>query len=184
MRLTLASLLVFCLPILASAQAKGGSLYFLADGAGRWCGFATERLWAAEKDSMAAAPLVAKVDYANGRVASVYLTEVDETGDWTTYDRYSFDKNEMLTSLERTIDLADGLKEEQSWAIRNGEAVKQKSTRRNSATNAIVPEENISFPSPTVIAEAQAFPFWSLIRDRRPNILSSGKICMPDNPPR
>ena len=126
---------------------------------------------------MVAAPQVARVDYSNGRIAFVYMTDIHETGDWTTFDKYSFDKNEILTDLERTIDIPSGLREEQSWTIRNNAAIKQKSTLRNSKTNEVVSSRDVWFPSPAVAARQQAFPFWRLIRDKRQEILSKGRAC-------
>ena len=145
MRPALVALLVFCGLISTSAQGRDGSLYLLAHDDGRWCGLRDEQLWSSEKASSANVLIVGRVDYASGRVAFVYVTTVAESGDWTTYDKYSFDKDEVLTSLERTIVIPDGLKQEQLWSIRNGHATEQKSTNRNLATNEIVPDGAISF---------------------------------------
>jgi hypothetical protein len=178
MRLVLIAVLLFSGRISISAQTRDRSLYLVADGSGRWCGFRTEKLWTAEKESLASAPLVARVDYANGRVAFVYVTNANESGDWTTYDKYSFDKNEILTSLERTIVIPDGLRQEQLWSIRNGHATEQKSTNRNLVTNETFPDGKISIPdTEEVITRIQAFPFWPLIHDKRPEVASSGKAC-------
>jgi len=179
MRPALVALLVFCGLISTSAQGRDGSLYLLAHDDGRWCGLRDEQLWSSEKASSANVLIVGRVDYASGRVAFVYVTTVAESGDWTTYDKYSFDKDEVLTSLERTIVIPDGLKQEQLWSIRNGHATEQKSTNRNLATNEIVPDGAISVPdTEEVITRIQAFPFWPLMREKRPGVLSKGRICL------
>jgi hypothetical protein len=108
------------------------------------------------------------------------MTEVDETGDWTTFDKYSVDKNETLTTLDRTIDIADGLREEQFWTIRNGEATKQKSTAHSLITGEVVPNGKFWIPSTPVITKLQAFPFWPFVRDKRQEIQSRGSVCMPN----
>jgi len=180
MRLALGALFVFCTAVSISAPTDG-SLYLLTDVGGRWCGYSTEKLWTAAKESTTGVPLVARVDYAGGRVAFVYVTTADETGDWTTYDKYIIDKGAMLTSLERTIVIPDGLRQEQYWSIRNGHATEEKSTNYKLTTNEIVPDRGISVPdTDAVITRMQEFPFWPLIRDKRPEILSSGKVCMAD----
>ena len=169
-------LLVFRLSIVASAESSARSLYLLEDDHGRWCGFRTERLWTAEKASAATS---ARVDYANGRVAFVYMSKPDESGDWTTYDKYTFDKNEILSSLERTMDIiAVGIKEEQLWTIKNGRAVEQKHTSRDLMTNKVVPDQNMLNPSPDIITSGKTFPFWPLVRDKWPEVISKGRVCL------
>jgi hypothetical protein len=126
---------------------------------------------------MAAAPQAAIVHYANDRITSIYLTDIHETGDWTTFDKYSFDKNEMLTGMERTIDMAFGQREEQSWTITGKAAVKQKSIRRNDKTNEVVPGDDIWFPDPLVVTRKETFPFWRLISDKRQEIITRGRTC-------
>jgi hypothetical protein len=176
---SLLAVLVFCVSVSVFAQPSGGSLYLLGHDDGKWCGFRTEQLWNAEKKSMANVLQFGKVDYVNGRVTFVYVTIGDESGDWTTIDKYTLDKDEALTSLERTIVIPDGLKQEQLWSIRNGHATEEKSTNRNLATNAVVPDGDITVPdTEEVITKMQNFPFWPLMREKRPDVLSKGRVCL------
>jgi len=174
------ALFIFCLASLLFAQKSTRSLYFLAGDDGQLCGYSSVKLWNDDKISLEAR-LVARADYENGRLAFVYITELDETGDWTIFDKYSFDKNALLTSLERTIDILPGeRREEQLWVIEKGKAVKQKSTSRDLATSKIVPRGDVWLPEPAVVTNTQALPFWPLIRDKRAEILSREKVCMTD----
>jgi hypothetical protein len=171
--------LVFCLSVSASAQTTDGSVYLLGNDDGKWCGFSTEQSWNAGKKAVANVLQFGEVEYVHGRVAFVYVTLADESGDWTTIDKYTLDKDEALTSLERTIVIPDGLKQEQIWSIRNGHATKEKSTNRNLATNAVVVDGNVTVPdTEEVVTKMQDFSFWPLMRDKRPEILAKGRVCL------
>lgn len=178
MRLLLA-LVVFCVWFSVSAQTKNGSVYLLAREDGGWCGFGTESMWDAGKASASGGQQVARVDYENGRAAFVYVTTPDETGDWTTYDKYTFDKNEALVSLERTITIPEGFKQEQVWSIQHGHSTKQKSINLKVAKNEVVPDGLVQFPdTDKIVTNPRDFPFWPLVHDKRSDIFASGKACL------
>jgi hypothetical protein len=175
----LAFIALFCsAAIWSAAQTQnGGSVYLVADQDGRWCAFRSEQLWTAAKAAMDTAPVVARIDYANGRPASVYLTTVDETGDWTIYDKYVLSRNGQLTRLERTIDITNQMKEEESWVIRNHKAIKEKSVGHSLSTRAIIPEGTIWLPNPPVVTDPGKLPFWPLVTARERELSSAGRVC-------
>jgi len=176
----LVSILVCCAAAVSFCQTRGGrSIFLLAGENGGWCAFKNERTWASAKASMDTVPDVAKVDYLNGQVTFVYVTTADETGDWTIYDKYVFDKNGQPTRLERTINITDQMREEQTWAIRNNKAVKERSVGRSLSTHAVIPEGKIWLPDLPVITRAREFPFWTLATERTTELLSKGRICEP-----
>lgn len=178
MRLLL-TLVVFCVSISVSAQTRDGSVYLLALKDGGWCGFETESMWNAAKASAGGGQQVARVDYENGRAAFVYMTIPDETGDWTTYDKYTFDKNEAPTTLERIIVIPEGFKQDQVWSIRRGHAMKQKSVNLRVAGSQVIPDGRIQFPdTDKIVVRARDFPFWSLVHGRRSDIWASGRACL------
>jgi hypothetical protein len=147
----------------------------------KWCAFRTEELWTTSKAALKSAPLVARIDYTNRRVASVFLTTVDDTGDWTIYDKYVIGKNAQLSSLERTIDLTGQMKVQESWIIKDRKAVKMKSVGRSISTNEVIPDGTVWLPTPAVITEPRGFPFWPLVTDRALEILSTGRACENQN---
>jgi hypothetical protein len=177
MRLPRKILFALCWLVSVPAQTIVGNLYLLGQGDGTWCGFSTERMWTSEKDSGTHVLLVGKLDYFRGRVAVIYVTSLAETGDWTTYDKYSLDNTGSISSLERTIEVPEGFKQEQLWTIKNGHATEQKSLTLNLATNELVSEDKVSVSSPDVVTKLQEFPFWPLVRDHRQEIISKGKYC-------
>ncbi|HWC97131.1 MAG TPA: hypothetical protein VG456_10285 [Candidatus Sulfopaludibacter sp.] len=114
-------------------------------------------------------------------MASVFLTTVDDTGDWTIYDKYVIGKNAQLSSLERTIDLTGQMKVQESWIIKDRKAVKMKSVGRSISTNEVIPDGTVWLPTPAVITEPRGFPFWPLVTDRALEILSTGRACENQN---
>jgi hypothetical protein len=160
----------------AAQTQNSGSVYLVADEDGRWCAFRTEKLWTAAKAAVGAAPVVARINYANGRAGSVYLTTADETGDWTIYDKYVLSKNGQLTRLERTIDITGQMKEEE-WVIRSPEAIMEKSVGHSLSTHAVIPKGAIWLPHPPVVTETSKFPFWRLVTARARVLSSAGRVC-------
>src|ERR1700722_7861078 len=135
-------LIAFCL--CGAAATDNRSLYLLAAEDGSWCGYRSEEVWKAEMKSRGSVLVAAKVEYVNEHVTTVAVTTNDESGDWTTYDKYTLSSGEQPSNLERTIVIPDGLKQEQSWSIKNGHATQEKSTNRNVATNQVIPDAGVS----------------------------------------
>ncbi|PYS36201.1 MAG: hypothetical protein DMG14_25205 [Acidobacteria bacterium] len=165
------------------AQTTNKNLYFLLDRDNRWCGYSNEAQWKSEISLSEIDTPIAQVDYANDRVTAVYATQRDQAGDWAVYDTYSLDKSGNLQGLKRVINFLPGrLNEEEMWLIEKGKATKQRSTHRNVVTLEPIPLtdtelRDMSLPEVTIVTRVQDFPFWSLMRDKRAEILSKGKVC-------
>jgi hypothetical protein len=168
------------------AQVTNKTLYFVLDRENRWCGYSDGTKWKAEVRSSESDTPVAQVDYANGRLSTVYVTQQDSAGDWSVFDTYSVNTSGNLNSLKRLIKFAPGrLNEEEVWLIENGKATKQLATHRNIVTLEPMPLtaaqlRDMFLPEIAITSRVQDFPFWSLVRDKRADILAKGKVCILD----
>lgn len=183
MRLIIISTML--LPGLTFAQtgADGGKkVYFLNDDSHKqWCGYASESRLRAQVQALGAM-IVGGVDYKNGRVSSIHVTETDETGDWAVNDEYTFDEKGMIHGLTRTIDIIpEDNSEEQTFLIQNGKAIKQRSTHRELHTGKPTPKTVDWFKAPPVITDIKAFPFSALIIGNRQAMLPTDEVCIPEN---
>ena len=146
----------------------------------RWCAFSKESDWKSASESLKSLT-VARVEYKGDRIAEIYVTERDEAGDWTVYDAYSLDESEKPQSLKRTMNVIPGDRsEEELWLIKDGRATKQRSTSHSLSTLKPVDPTPIIFPEVPIVRSLQGFPFWRLIRDKRREVLSKGRACIPD----
>ncbi|HXE11606.1 MAG TPA: hypothetical protein VN633_05770 [Bryobacteraceae bacterium] len=124
--------------------------------------------------------IVGEVDYKNGRVHAIHITEVDETGDWAVNDEYTLDESETIQSLKRTINIIpEDNSEEQLFLIKNGKAIKQSSTHRELRTSKPAKGTVNWFEAPRVITEIKAFPFATLITKKQQVVWSTGEVCVP-----
>jgi hypothetical protein len=162
-----------------ATQITGTTVCFLKDDLHkRWCGYASESQMKAQVQSLGAM-VVGCVEYTNGLISAVRVTEVDETGDWAVNDEYALEKNETIKALKRTINiLPENTSEEQQFLIERGQAVKTRSTYRELRTGKIIQESVDWFQSPPVITDIRSFPFSNLIGDKRFEIWSKGKACV------
>ena len=122
---------------------------------------------------------MARLEYTQDHVSSIYVTNLDDpgAGDWTIFDLYSLDKSEKLRSIKRTINVIPGsINELEIWAIQNGKPVKQ-STRDPVSLKPVKPTDEW-IPNVPIFASVSAFPFWPLVHDRRQEILSRGSACI------
>ena len=104
-------------------------VYVLRDSYGddQWCAFRDLDTFKAEIQTRRPRE-VATLTFTGGKLATLNLNSVDETGDWTMDETYRLDGKGNPTVLTRTISMRDGDVHE-SWLIKNGEAVKQSSTQ-------------------------------------------------------
>jgi hypothetical protein len=160
----------------------GKKVYFLNDDShNQWCGYASESRLKAQVQTLRAM-VVGGVDYKNGRVSVVHVTEADETGDWAVNDEYTFDENEKIRNLKRTINIIpEDSSEEQLFVIESGKAIKRRSTHRALRTGKPIQAQNTPdwFEPPPVITELKAFPFATLISGRQQAVWSTGEVCIP-----
>jgi len=163
-------------------QAAGQEIFLLKDDQHhQWCGYNSKSESKSEADRLNARIIVG-VQYSNNRISAVHVTEGDESGDWNVDDQYSFDKDEKLQTLSRVIDnFSIGITQEELFQIQNGKAIKQSSTSRSRRTGQPTKELSGDYlPEVPIITSTTAFPFWSFVQDKRSEILSKGKACVPD----
>lgn len=167
-----------CAQIGASGSA-GNAVYFLKDDVHRqWCGYARESRFKVQVQPLRAM-VVGKVDYTNGRVSAVHVTETDETGDWAVNDEYALDSSEEVKTLKRTINiLPEDLSEEQLFVIENGKAVQQRNNHRDLRTGKPTQRSVSWFEPPPVITSLQAFPFSPLVVGKQQAVWSGGEFCI------
>lgn len=164
-----------------AARVAAKTLYFLRDDHDkRWCGYADKSRLEAQVRSLGAM-VVGGVDYTNGRVTTVDITEEDETGDWAVNDEYTLDENERMRTLKRTINIIPGnTSEEQVFRVQGGKAIKLRSTYRDLRTGKPTNSRADWFEPSPVITSLQAFPFWMLIATKRQVVWTAGEACIPD----
>ena len=164
----------------APDQKTGKLLYFLKDDLGQqWCGYANESQFKAQIKERTAF-VVGDADYADGRMVRVRVTETDETGDWLVNDDYSFSSDGNIESLKRVINiLPEDSSEEQLFIIKNGRAIKQRSSHHKLRN----PKESQKpvdwFQEPRVITSPADFPFADLIGSKREAVWAQGSVCLP-----
>jgi len=180
-------ILVLATVILSLALAQnaenpktGKTLYFLKDDLSQqWCGYGSESEFKAQIKERTAF-VVGGADYADGHIASVRLTQTDETGDWAVNDEYVFNKDGNIASLNRTINiLPEDFSEKQLFIIKDGKAVKQRIERRKLHLGRASQKQVDWFQEPPVITSAADFPFSDLIGSKREVVWSNGSVCVP-----
>jgi hypothetical protein len=161
----------------------GKAIYFLRDDPhGQWCGYASESRLKLQIQPLKAM-VVGKVDYSDGRVSVVHLTETDETGDWAVSDEYTLDENGEVRGLKRTINiLPEDTSEQQMFVIEKGKATKRRTTYRDLRTGRPTHKSADWFEPPPVITNLRAFPFWTLIVGNQQLVWSNEVFCVPGSP--
>jgi len=141
-------------------------VYMLIGSDDQSCVFTDSTKWKSEVQNRAT-EVTGELFFVKGKIAKIDLRFVDDSGDWSAHEIYHLAEPTRLVSMERTISVRDG-DEVQSWAIRNGRAVKQSSKR--------VPS-NVDFvPDLPVITNPDDFPFWPLIKDIKA-VRAKGMAC-------
>jgi len=160
--------------------SAGKAVYFLKDDAHQeWCGYASEARFRALIQPMQAM-VVGRVDYTEGRVSAVLVTEEDETGDWSVNDEYSLGQDGRVRALKRTINvIPEDVREVQEFTIRNGKAYRTGDSYRELSSGK--PTENRAdwFEPPPVITSLENFPFFGLVVGKQNSVWTSGEACVP-----
>jgi hypothetical protein len=166
--------------IRAGSEHVGKALYFLEDDAhGQWCGYASEAQFKAQVQPLRAM-VVGRVDYTDGRVSKVGVTETDETGDWAVNDEYVINGAGKIQSLKRTINIIpENLAEDQFFLIENGKAVRQRAYSRDLRTGKPTQRSASWFEPPPIVKSLQAFPFSALIVGGQRPVQPDGAFCVP-----
>ena len=147
----------------------------------RWCAYRNKGESRSESQRMDST-VVAGVLYGDdGRVATVHVTEGDESGDWSVDDRYSLDKSGNMMALSRVIDsFILGITEEERFRIYGGKATRVSVVSRASRTGqSAQPLTGDYLPDVPVITSVQSFPFWPIVRDKQREVWSKGRVCAP-----
>lgn len=179
-RILFTALLVLSLsPMPCVAQSRYGKLYFLEDSAKHeWCGFDNKVTWRTRVDSVSALK-VASVKISAGRIDTLDVTEGDEAGDWIVYDRYSFGPHLKLESLDRVMNVLPGDRSvKQRFVNRGGRLKLQHEIILELSTGQVVTDSSFWRPGPTVVSDAQEFPFWQLVASRRADVWRHGVVCI------
>lgn len=169
---------------LAVAQVSPGQsasrvLYFVEDQQhSRWCGY-RDKSESKSDGELFNTMRVAEVEYSARGITTASMSRWNESGDWSVDDKYAFDENQKLQSLSRTYgNYTVGIVQEESYQMRNGKAIKQKTVSRTVVDKKLARElsgdEIHQFP---IFAAPQMFPFWKLL-GKRAEIWSKGKICV------
>lgn len=168
-RVVLIVLLLCSLVTISSAQSEV-AIFFLRDQTHRqWCAFKSESEW---HTAMGLVPphVVGGIEYKDDRVAMVYVSEVDSTGDWKVYDGYTVTPDGKLDRLNRHVTIPSaGVDDEEVWAIKNGRATKQDGK----------PSKRTYLLDVPIVTSPQSFPFWPL-SGKLVEILEKGKVCISD----
>jgi hypothetical protein len=175
------SLLVTCL-LASDGRPQSESkrtLYVLEDRVGRqWCAYSEEAAWRNEVQSLSAM-VVATVDYANGHISAVWVTEEGESGDWIVYDHYFVTDSGAICRLERTVNVLPGDRSEKGvFLIQNGRTTKQSTASLRLTTGKPIPPSDELLPNVPVVTNVNDFPFSSLIDKKGVEAWSMGKACV------
>jgi hypothetical protein len=147
----------------------------------RWCAYKNKAESRSESQRMDST-VVAGVQYgSDGRVATVHITQGDESGDWSVDDRYSLDKSGNITALSRVIDsFTLGVTEEERFRIYKGKATRVSIVSRASRTGqSAQPLTGDYLPDVPVITNVESFSFWPIVRDKRNEVWSKARVCVP-----
>jgi len=145
----------------------------------QWCGYRSKVESKSEAQRLNSTVVVG-VKYDNGQIASIHVTEGDDSGDWNVDDQYLLDKKENLKTLSRVIDNSTlGVTQKEQFKIANGKAIRQSIVSRTSRTGERAEELSGDYlPEVPVVPNIQMFAFWPFIRAKQQEIWIKGKVCV------
>jgi hypothetical protein len=116
--------------------------------------------------------------YSNDHLSKIDVTETDESGDWTVYDRYFVDDHGQLVKLSRLLNVLPGDRSvSQTFSISNGKATKIATTEKQLSTGKpVTPPKGDWLPDVPIETATKMFPFSALLR--RPGLRTSSKSCV------
>jgi hypothetical protein len=160
-----AAVVLFLSSVFGQPTRTTATVYFLRDDShGRWCGYRSESQLRDEARPLGGSPVVGEVDYVNGRVSAVRVSQTDETGDWVVNDEYVVGGNGKLERLKRTINIfPEDHSEEQVFLLSDGKATTQSDTHRELRTGKSTRDKVDWFTPPPVVRSLRAFPFFALV---------------------
>jgi hypothetical protein len=171
-------LLLFICVAVRSQPSERATVFLLQEPSDRrWCAYGDEARWRVDIER-AGALSVATVDYENGRIAEIKITEAAESGDWVVYDSYTFDNRRRTQRLVRTINLLPGNRShEEVYLFQDGKPVKQSSTSRSLSTGRELPASSVWLPTIPIFVQVEEFPFASIVTESVHNALLKDPVC-------
>lgn len=179
----LASLLLFNCD-LAFAQGNAPKVFLLEDAPNnQWCSYNNESTWKEEVRKIEAMT-VGTMIYSNDRLVEIDVTETDQTGDWTVYDRYLLDDHTQLVKLARLMNVLRGdASVSQTFSIRKGNAAKIATSAKQLSTGKPLTSSTADWlPALPIEIRSKMFPFYALLS--RPDLRISSKSCVSIHPAR
>lgn len=162
----------------APAQAKAHKVFLLEDaGNNQWCSYTTESVWKAKVREVGAMT-VATLAYSNDHLSQIDVTETDESGDWTVYDRYFFGDRGRLVKLTRLLNVLPGDRSvSQTFSIGNGKATKIATSEKQLSTGKSVTSPTADWlPDVPIATATKMFPFSTLLS--RSGLRTSPESCV------
>jgi hypothetical protein len=162
-----------------SHQPVTKTLYLLQDEKNeQWCAFGDESEWKGEVNARSAMT-VATVDYVNGSISAVSVTEQDEAGDWIVYDHYFFNESGAISKLKRTINVLPGDRgEDEVFLMAEGVARKQSIVIRKLSTGEPASTPSDWLPEVPIATRIEALPFFPLIGSQGLKAWPKGRYCI------
>src|SRR5690348_1708228 len=94
------------------AQKKASKVFFLKNSeTNQWCAFNKEAKWNATAQHTCAMT-VGTLGYSKDHLSQIDVTETDQSGDWTVYDRYFLDARGRIVKLSRLVNVLPG-----DWSV-------------------------------------------------------------------
>jgi formylglycine-generating enzyme required for sulfatase activity len=157
------------------------TLYLVEDENQRWCGYSTEAAWHSAAEKVQDHLPVAVVEYEKSRISRVQIAlALEDSG---IVDDYVLGAEEPNRMTRTTRNLRENFDDEQTWEIHPDRASFQE---RKPRTLNLQPLKDTSIaPQPTpdgIVLHTRDFEFFTLVRDRKTEILSKGFACNPLRP--
>lgn len=142
----------------------------------QWCAYTDSAMWSAAVEDVGAMT-VGGLSYSASRLQEIDLTQTDESGDWTVYDRYFLDSAGSIVQLSRTINVLPGDRSVlQQFSMKRGKLAVRVETEKELSTGRTLRSPKRGWlPDLPIIRSTRSFPFARLIRHR--GVRASKKTC-------
>lgn len=163
---------------IATAQVTTLKVLLMEDaGKHQWCSYLSKPTWRTATKK-AQAMRVGSLDYSNGILTEIDVSETDESGDWTAYDRYFLNSQGQMTRLTRLLNVLPGDRSvSQVFLIGNGKTTRTAINEKQLSTGKPVTSPRGDWlPDVAIETDPKMFPFWALLH--RPSLRTSPKSCV------
>ena len=152
------------LSLLLFVQPRPGSerQIFLGDTGEQqgWCAY--QSLEAFNRADFRFGGVVAK--YHGAHLFALEVTETDESGDWTRFDKYEVAPNGEITKLVRRIDFLSDAQKDEEFIFVMGAVVQHRVSTISKTTNRPTSEYDGEIPVFPVAKNIRGFPFAPLLQ--------------------